>query len=154
MRPPRPEGLAPGLYGGNDLCVGDAILTDSVIVTGRMIDAYAALSGDTFEIHMDQAEATRHGFCGRVAHGIMVLGLVDGLKYRAAARIRARASLGWTLKFTAPVLEGDEISARIAVSGIRNTGREGQCIVTLDFDVRNRDRRTVLDGVNRLLAYR
>jgi len=154
MRPPRPDGLAPGIYGADDLRVGDTILTGIVTVTASMIEDYAELSGDAFGIHMDRTEAARHGFSGRVAHGIMVLGLADGLKYRADARIRARASLGWTVKFTAPVLEGDEISARIAVSEIRNTGREGQCVVTLHFDVRNQDRRTVLDGVNRLLAYR
>ncbi len=153
-RPPQPDGLPPGTYGADDLVPGDVIVTGAVEVTAQMIDAYADLSGDRFEIHMSEEAAARHGFDARVAHGIMVLGLADGLKNLADAQIKARASLGWSLRFTAPVLAGDTISARITVGEMRHTRAGDQAVVPLAFDVTNQRGETVLAGDNTLLAYR
>ena len=105
--------LGPGLYGLDRLRIGDRIETGRCDVTAERIDAFAALTGDRFEIHMDDAAARRHGFAARVAHGLLVLSLVDGLKNQARARFDAIASLGWEWQFRAPVLAGD----RIGVSG-------------------------------------
>ncbi|MER9594195.1 MaoC/PaaZ C-terminal domain-containing protein [Mesorhizobium sp. M0244] len=60
---------AQGLSYG-DVAVGDWYESDAVAVTEQMIDAFAELTGDRFEIHMSVAGAKHHGFQARVAHGL------------------------------------------------------------------------------------
>ncbi len=103
--------LAPGLHALEDLGRGEWYETGSVTLTTDMIDRFAELSGDRFEIHMDAEAARRLGFADRVAHGLLVLSLVDGLKNQSDVRLLAVASLGWDWHFLAPVLAGDTISA-------------------------------------------
>lgn len=38
----------------------------------------AALTGDVFELHLDDAFAREQGFPGKVAHGLLGLALLDG----------------------------------------------------------------------------
>ena len=145
--------LEPGRHRLSGLAVGDTIRTASRHITAGMIDAFAELSGDRFEIHMDAAAARRHGFAGRVAHGLLVLSVVDGLKNQAPAQFAAIASLGWDWRFEAPVLAGDEIGARITVRKLRPASDGARGIVTLEFDVTNQAGVTVQTGINRLMVY-
>ncbi|WP_232831578.1 MaoC family dehydratase [Pseudogemmobacter bohemicus] len=143
--------LAPGRYGLADLHPGDVVETGSRVVTAAMIDAFADLTGDRFAIHMSREAAAEHGFAGRVAHGLLVLSLVDGLKNQAPAQFRAVASLGWDQSFTAPVLAGDRITARIEVVDMRATKDPGRGIVTLDFTVTNQHGTLVQRGRNQVM---
>ncbi len=145
--------LLPGLYGADDISVDDVIETESVKVTVEMIDKFAALTGDDFEIHMDADAARRHGFEARVAHGLLVLSLVDGLKNRAHAKIRGRASLGWNWRFKSAVFAEDSVRASITIREKRITRRLDQTILTLEFEVFNQHGRLVQSGENLLLAY-
>ena len=146
--------LGPGQYRFGDVDVGDRIVTGSAPVTARAIDDFAALSGDRFEIHMSETAAARHGFAGRVAHGLLVLSLVDGLKNQAPAQFFARASLGWNWSFRAPVIVGDTISAMLTIAERRPVSAPDQGILRLAFIVTNQRRETVQDGENLLLVYR
>lgn len=145
--------LGPGRYGLADLRTGDVIETGQCTVTPALIDAFAAMTGDRFEIHMDRDAALRHGFRDRVAHGLLVLSLVDGLKNQAPAQFAALASLGWDWSFAAPVFAGDSIAATITVTGLRATSDGKRAVATLDFDVTNQRGETVQRGVNRLMIY-
>ena len=107
--------LAAGVYGFDALAVGDRVQTGEGEVTAEAISAFADLTGDRFAIHMDDAAAKALGFPARVAHGLLVLSLVDGLKNQAQAQFRAVASLGWDWTFAQPVFIGDVISAEITV---------------------------------------
>ncbi len=136
------------------VAVGDWLETPARTVSVAMIDAFAELTGDRFEIHMDDAAARRHGFSARVAHGLLVLSLVDGLKNQAEAQFRAIASLGWNFRFSRPVLAGDTIRARVTIAAKRVTSNPGRGILTLDFTVTNQDGETVQSGENGLMVYR
>ncbi len=146
--------LAAGAYGYDDVEVGDRVETETAAITAQMIDAFAALSGDRFEIHMDTGAAARHGFGARVAHGLLVLSVIDGLKNTAAAQFKARASLGWDWSFRAPVLAGDSVRAVIEVLDKRAITKPDQGILTLRFEVFNQQAKIVQDGSNTLLVYR
>ena len=137
-----------------DVETGDWFETSGCVVSVEMIDAFTALTGDRFEIHMDEAAAHRHGFTGRVAHGLLVLSLVDGLKNQAEARFRAIASLGWDFRFERPVLAGDTIRAHIVVADRRITSKPDRGILTLRFAVSNQKAEIVQSGENRLMVYR
>ena len=115
---------------------------------------FAELTGDRFEIHMSDASAQRHGFDRQVAHGLLVLSLVDGLKNRADAQFNARASKGWDWTFEAPVLAGDDLAVRLCVTDIQPARRDDQATLTLSFEVTNQRGERVQTGTNRLLAYR
>ncbi|MBN9550939.1 MAG: MaoC family dehydratase, partial [Alphaproteobacteria bacterium] len=114
-----------------DVEVGDHFETPSRDVTAAVIDAFAEMTGDRFEIHMSDEAARRHGFPVRVAHGLLVLSLVDGLKNNAIARFRSVASLGWTWKFSAPVLAGDTVNAQVTVAEKRTTRNPARAILCL-----------------------
>lgn len=149
-----PRRLSAGRYGFDDVTRGDSIDTGKVTVTAAMIDRFAELTGDRFEIHMTDEGAQRHGFSARVAHGLLVLSLVDGLKNQCPAQFHALASLGWDWSFRRPVLAGDTIGATITVREKRPTGKPDRGILTLEFDVTNQTGETVQRGTNQLMAYR
>ena len=146
--------LAPGAYFWDEVRPGDRWKTGEAEITAALIDGFAALSGDRFEIHMDEAAARDHGFPGRVAHGLLVLSLIDGLKNQADVQMRAIASLGWTWSFRAPVLIGHRIGATITVKDARATSNPARGILALGFEVRTQSGDLVQDGTNQLMAKR
>lgn len=146
--------LPAGRYGFDALSPGDRVETGSVEITGKMIDAFANLTGDRFEIHMDDQAARNHGFPGRVAHGLLVLSLVDGLKNQCPAQFHAIASLAWDWNFSRPVFIGTRISVSITILEKRETSKPDRGILTLEFDVRDQGGEVVQRGINRLMVYR
>jgi 3-hydroxybutyryl-CoA dehydratase len=146
--------LAPGRYGFDDVDQGDRIETGSLTVTATMIDAFADLTGDQFEIHMTDAAAQRHGFTARVAHGLLVLSLIDGLKNQCPAQFRAVASLGWDWTFRAPVLCDDTVQATLTVVEKRPTSRLDRGILRLEVTALNQRAEVVQRGHNLLMVYR
>ena len=146
--------LPPDHHGASSLTHGDRIDCGTMTVTAEMIDAFADMTGDRFEIHMSDEAARRHGFDARVAHGPFVLSLIDGLKSRAPAQFRARASLEWRWSFHRPVLAGDWIAVTITIAVIERARQEDQAVLVLDFEVTNQHGQKVQSGTNRLLVYR
>jgi 3-hydroxybutyryl-CoA dehydratase len=146
--------MKPGLNWYEDCAVGDRYVTGGIVVTESLIQAFAGLSGDFFDLHVDDEYARRLGFEGRIAHGILGLALTDGLKNRAEQRFRAVASLGWNWKFTGAILIGDRIHAEIAVTGRRETKRPDRGIVTLAFEVKNQHGKVVQEGTNDMMVER
>lgn len=130
------------------------VKTDRHRITAADIDAFAALSGDRFEIHLDDDAARKHGFPGRVAHGLLVLSLIDGLKNQAPTQFRAIASLAWDWSFRRPVFVGDEIGAALTVAEKRAVRKPDRGVLTLAFEVKNQRGEVVQAGTNLLLVYR
>ena len=147
----RLEGL--GLRYG-DVEAGDWFDTPEHRLTAGDIDRFADLTGDRFDIHMSDAAARELGFPGRVAHGLLVLSIVDGLKNNSAAGFDAIASLGWEWRFERPVLIGDSIHARITVVTRRETRQPDRGILQLDFEVMNGDGAKLQSGRNQLMVRR
>ncbi|MCP4317862.1 MAG: MaoC family dehydratase [Hyphomicrobiales bacterium] len=143
-----------GHYGYDRLAVEDWLQTASLTVTADHIDRFAALTGDRFEIHMSDERSRHHGFEGRIAHGLLILSLVDGLKNQAEARFEAIASLGWDWSFKRPVLIGDTIRATLIVADKRKTRQAERGIIRLQCDVVNQKGDIVQSGSNLLMVYR
>ena len=146
--------LPPGLHDFDQVQIGDRIATGSAVVSAETIAVFAALTGDHFEIHLSDEGAQRHGFPRQVAHGLLVLSLVDGLKSQSAAQFHALASLGWDWSFRKPVFAGDTISAVMVVEGKRPTTNPGRGVLTIGFEVSNQAGNVVQKGRNQLMAYR
>ena len=145
--------LTPGLYSFDQITPGDHLLTDWAEVTPQAIDSFAALTNDTFEIHLSDEGARRHGFPARIAHGLLILSLIEGLKSTAPARLHTFASLGYDWTFRAPVFANDRIRARITVTSKRVVSPE-KGLLTLAIQVENQSAAIVQQGETRLMAYR
>ena len=135
-----------------DTQVGLSFETGGVVLTESHIVQFAGLSGDFFDLHMDDEFARSLGFPGRVAHGLLGLILVDGLKTRASERFAAVASLSWQWNFRKPLFPGDRISAFVTVQDKRLTKRGDRGILTLALEVRNGTGDIVQDGTNLLMV--
>jgi acyl dehydratase len=146
--------MKPGLNWYEDCAIGDAFTTGGIVVTESLIQAFAGVSGDFYDLHVDDEFARSLGFEGRVAHGILGLALTDGLKNRAEYRFRAVASLGWNWKFTGAIVAGDRIQAEVAVTAKRETKRPDRGILTLAFKVHNQNGQVVQEGTNDMMILR
>ena len=146
--------LTAGSYFLDDLQVGDHFQTGRTEVTAEIISDFAAVSGDSYELHLNDRFAQEIGFPGIIAHGILVMALADGLKYRSEVKLDAVASLGWDIAFTAPVFVGDTISATVTVKEKRVTGKPNRGIATLEFVIVNQHGKPVQRGDNLLMMRR
>jgi acyl dehydratase len=151
MEPERGRQLPPGDYWFEDLKPGDWYETGHLVVTEAHIVAFAGLSGDFFDIHMDDEFARAQGFPGRIAHGLLGLALTDGLKNRASVRIMAIASLGWRWRFTGPIFAGDRIGVQVVVEEAQLSSK-GQGIVKLHLEVTQQEGRVVQQGETTLFT--
>lgn len=132
---------------------GLVIETGGITVTEAHIIAFAGLTGDFFDIHMDDDYARALGYPGRVAHGLLGLALCDGLKNRAPRKFAAIVSLGWRWSFAGPILVGDRIAARITVLSKRATRNPARGILTMGFELRNQREEVVQKGENDLMVH-
>ena len=105
------------------LQVGDALLSEEREVSLEDIEAFAALSGDTFYAHMDQeAAAANPFFDGRVAHGYYLVSAAAGLFVDPApGPVLANYGLE-NLRFNKPVYPGDRI--KVAFTCRQKVNRE------------------------------
>lgn len=145
--------LEAGIYTYNQVQVGDGWLTDWAKVTPQVITAFADLTQDRYAIHLSDEGARTHGFDRQIAHGLLILSLVEGLKSTAPVQMPTFASLGWEWSFRAPVYAGDSIRASITVAAKRAAGAQ-RGMLTLFVSVENQDGAVVQQGQTRLMAQR
>jgi acyl dehydratase len=144
--------LEPGEYWFEDLVIGDHYDTGHIVVTEAHIVGFAGLSGDFFDLHVDDEFARSHGFPARVAHGLLGLAMADGLKNRSPVRIVVIAALGWNWNFKEPVFAGDRIGVTVVVNAKRLSSKRGRGILTLGFTVSNQRGEVVQEGETTLIT--
>ena len=121
----------------DDLKVGDSIALGGVTISDANIVAFAGVGGDFYEVHTDDEAARALGFERRIAHGLLVVALVDAMKMRCAWRLQAVATLSLMWDYKRAVLSGDRITAVMRVESKRETKRADRGIVVLAIDVFN-----------------
>jgi len=123
-----------------DIKIGDKFSTTREI-TDELIRAFAELSGDHNQIHLDDEFAKRTRFGRRIAHGMLsgaFISAVLGQEFRE----RRIVYLSQTMKFTAPAFIGDTITTTATVTRIR----EDKPVVTLETVCSNQDGVVTLKG--------
>lgn len=124
-----------------DISIGDTANFQKTI-SETDVYLYAGITGDNNPAHINAVEAEKGHFKGRVAHGMLVAGLISavlGVKLPGPGTIY----LGQELKFTAPVKFGDTIDAVVEVI----EKREEKNIIKLKTVCTNQDRTVVVEGV-------
>ena len=102
-----------------DLSLGQTAETRHV-VTASEVEAFAAVSGDTNPVHLDEAYAAATTFQTRIAHGMLsgaYISAVLGTKLPGPGAIY----LSQTLRFRRPVKLGDTVVTRVTVQALDAT---------------------------------
>lgn len=87
------------------------------IVSDEMVKLFAEATGDKNPVHLDEEFAKNTVFGGRIAHGILSLGIVSsvlGTEFPGAGTIY----LMQNAKFKRPVYVGEEVTVRLVVKEI------------------------------------
>ena len=95
----------------NEIKIGDTAERTTVI-TDEMIRLFAQASGDTNPVHLDEEYASGTMFKQRIAHGILVTGLISavmGCDFPGEGSIY----VSQTVNFLRPVKIGDKITAKV-----------------------------------------
>lgn len=120
-----------------DIELGAQFESAAHTVTPDDIAAFAEVTRDHHPLHLDPAYARSRGFGAVIAHGLLGLALMEGLKSELKLYHETSvASLGWDeVRFKAPIFAGDRLRVRFRFVGkrpTRNTGR-GLVIEALDL---------------------
>ena len=136
-----------GLY-FEEFEVGHQIVTVGRTITEADIINFAGLSGDFNQIHTDAVFSREAPFGQRVAHGLLVLSIANGLAVRTGfiegTVLAFREISGW--KFIKPVFIGDTVHAVLEVVETKAMPRIGGGSVVIDVAVKKQDDQVVMKG--------
>ena len=130
-----------------DFEIGDEFSTPGRTVTEADVMLFAGLTGDYNRIHTDAEYMKSSMFGERIAHGLLGLSLVNGLKYRTDYDSDGvLAFLGLTWKFGGPIRFGDTIHAVIRIASKRETSKPDRGIMIQTIQVINQRGEVVQEG--------
>jgi len=124
----------------DEMKIGDKASTTKTISESDVY-LFAGITGDLNPAHIDEESAGRGIFHARVAHGILVTGLISavlGMKLPGPGTIY----LGQEVSFTKPVYFGDTVTATCTVSAMK----PDKNIVNLDTVCTNQKGEIVIVG--------
>ena len=113
----------------------------SKTITETDVILFAGVSTDINPVHLDEEAAKKGIFGKRVAHGILVSGLISavlGNKLPGPGSIY----MGQELKFLAPVFIGDTITAEVEIIDLVPE----KCRIKLNTICTNQDGKVVISG--------
>ncbi|WP_055665602.1 MaoC family dehydratase [Desnuesiella massiliensis] len=125
----------------DEIKIGDKACFEKTI-SETDVYLFAGITGDLNPAHINQVASEQTMFKGRIAHGILVSGLIStvlGMYLPGPGTIY----LGQELKFTAPVKIGDTIKAEVEV--IEMVTEKNR--IKLRTVCTNQDGKVVIDGV-------
>ena len=136
-----------------DYHVGLQLTTPGRTIGETEVSMFAMLTGDFNRLHTDAEYMKESLFGERIAHGLLGLAIVNGLKYRTALNPDAIvAFLGLEWKFTAPIKF--TIHATLTVQEMRPTKHNERGIVVFAVAVINQQNETVQQGTMTMMLKR
>jgi acyl dehydratase len=126
---------------------GDRFVTRSRVVTGTDMDIFAALTGATNPLFLNEDFGKKRGFKGRIAPGMLILALAVGAQYSMGLFDHIIAFLGVDkLRFLSPVYPGDTIKYNVEVIKKRHTERKERGIIVFKWVGENQDGNSVIEA--------
>lgn len=127
---------------------GQRIVSPGRTITESDIVAFAGLSGDYNQLHVDSEFAKTTPFGQRIAHGLLGLAVASGLAVQTGVLegtvIAFREINEW--KFVKPVFIGDTIHVEMLVKETKEIRRLGGGSCLIEFDVQNQRGDSVMKG--------
>jgi len=119
------------------------------LITGDMLDSFAALSGDYNPVHMDEDYCREHGLEARIVHGVLVLSLVSAL---IGMHLPGKGAvwLSQSFDFISPARIGDLLTVSGEITDISSGNMLGRDIYTVKVDVKNQDGNRIVRGSCRI----
>lgn len=96
-----------------DMNVGE-LMTFRKTITDSDVYLFAGITGDLNPLHIDAVYAETTEFKGRLAHGVIGVGILVGVMAR---ELPGGVLLGHSIKFLKPVYIGDTLTALVEVIG-------------------------------------
>ena len=127
-----------------DLQVGHRAVSPGRTVTEADLVAFAGLSGDYNQLHVDVVYAATKGFEGRrLVHGLLGQAIASGLHTRTwlgtGTQLNMVAMLEIRWNFHGPIFVGDTVTSTVEVAGLRPTSKPDRGLVTLDRRLHNQN---------------
>jgi 3-hydroxybutyryl-CoA dehydratase len=123
-----------------DIKIGDDASLSRTITEADIVN-FAGITGDFNPVHVDAEYAQQSMFGERIAHGMIMAGLISAVLGMHLPGPNA-IYLGQDLKFTAPVKIGDTVTVTATVTEKRDDKR----IIKLRTTVSNQKGEMVVDG--------
>jgi 3-hydroxybutyryl-CoA dehydratase len=124
----------------HELKVGDSAQI-SKMITEEVINDFARSTGDFNPIHLDQSYAEKTSFKGRIAHGLLSVGLLSTVMGNILPG-HGTIYLSQEVKFLAPVRIGDTLTTRVEVMELVAEKNRAKFRTTC----MNQDGKEVVDG--------
>lgn len=130
-----------------DFAIGDEFTSPGRTITEADVVMFAALTGDYNRIHTDAEYMKDSIFGERIAHGMLGLAIVNGLKYRTDYDADGViAFLGLTWKFAGPIRFGDTIHTVVRIISKRETSKPDRGIIVQAIQLLNQRGEVVQEG--------
>ena len=122
-----------------DIEAGEEYVTPSRTITEADVVMFAALTWDCHPLHVDAEYARNSVYGSRVAHGLLGVAYMDGLKARVPLEdeLVSMGTIRWTVDFRAPIRIGDTITVRFKVASKRETSKPDRGIIALQCQMMN-----------------
>lgn len=123
-----------------EMRVGDTAQFTKTVTEADVL-LFSGISGDHNPMHVDQVTAENSRFGGRIAHGMISASLLSGV---LGTRLPGPGAIymSQSLRFTAPVMIGDTVTARVEVIELLTQKRR----VRLDTTCVNQRGEAVITG--------
>jgi acyl dehydratase len=98
-----------------------------VTIDQQRIDQFAAATGDHQWIHVDAQRAAATPYGGTIAHGMLTLSLIAGLRMNCLQITDATMSVNYGLnrvRFPAPVPAGSRVRARFVLAAVEAVAQD------------------------------
>ena len=125
---------------------GDVFTSPKREITAGDIDAFAELTGDNNEIHTSEEYAKNSRFGTRIAHGMLVMGIANGMYVRMGIFKNSVLMEIKEWKLMRPVKLGDVIYLKLTIESKRQTKRPGFGICEMKYEILNQDEDTAAEG--------
>ena len=130
-----------------DYQIGSQFVTPGRTIGETEVSMFAMLTGDFNRLHTDAEYMKTSVFGERIAHGLLGLAIVNGLKYRTDLDPDGIiAFLGVNWNFSAPIKFNDTIHAILTVQSMRPTKQIERGIVVFAAQVVNQHDTVVQQG--------
>lgn len=136
-----------------DFNAGEIAVTRARTITETDIVNFAALTGDWYPLHTDIEYAKKGPFGERIAHGLLILSIANGLMPLYDMAIVAFYGMD-KVRFTAPTKIGDTIHVELEVVEKQDKGDIGGVITLKEYVKNQRGENVALSNKKVLIAKR
>jgi len=136
-----------------DFTVGEIAVTRARTITETDIVNFAALTGDWYPLHTDIEYAKKGPFGERIAHGLLILSIANGLMPLYDMAIVAFYGMD-KVRFIAPTKIGDTIHVELEVVEKQDKGDIGGVITLKEYVKNQRGENVALSTKKVLIAKR